>query len=137
MRSDGLDLAIASSAKSEEIDTLLKRMHAEDLITARTSSDEAENSKPDPDIVAAAIETIGASPSEVVMLGDTPYDVEAAARACAGAIALRCGGWDDAHLQRALAIYDDPADLLARYDSSPLGSARDAIGGVRPDERLR
>ncbi len=54
------------------------------------------------------------------MLGDTPYDVEAASRAGVAAIALRCGGWNDADLSGAMAIYQDPADLLARYDESPL-----------------
>jgi phosphoglycolate phosphatase-like HAD superfamily hydrolase len=55
------------------------------------------------------------------MLGDTPYDVEAATRARVPAVALRCGGWwpDDA-LRGAAAIYDDPADLLAHFDTSPL-----------------
>jgi phosphoglycolate phosphatase-like HAD superfamily hydrolase len=59
-----------------------------------------------------------------IMLGDTPYDVEAAARARVPAIALRCGGWwgDDA-FAAAAAVYDDPADLLAHYDDSPLGAA--------------
>jgi len=53
------------------------------------------------------------------MLGDTPYDVEAALRAGIGIVALRCGGWDDAALGRALAIYDDPQDLLDHYELSP------------------
>jgi phosphoglycolate phosphatase-like HAD superfamily hydrolase len=58
------------------------------------------------------------------MIGDTPYDVEAAARARVPAITLRCGGWwDDAALAQATAIYDDPADLLAQFDDSPLGRA--------------
>jgi len=121
MRADGLELAVASSAKAEELETLLAIARVDDLIETRTSSDDAEHSKPDPDVVKAALGKTGLAPAEVLMLGDTPYDIEAAARTCAGAIALRCGGWDDAHLEDALAIYDDPADLLRRYDSSPLG----------------
>ena len=54
------------------------------------------------------------------MLGDTPYDVEAANRAGVGCIALRCGGWDDESLKEAIAIYDSPADLLEHLDNSPL-----------------
>jgi phosphoglycolate phosphatase-like HAD superfamily hydrolase len=50
------------------------------------------------------------------MIGDTPYDVEAASRAGVAAIALRCGGWDDEALRGALAIYDGPWDLLAHVD---------------------
>jgi phosphoglycolate phosphatase-like HAD superfamily hydrolase len=58
------------------------------------------------------------------MIGDTPYDVEAAARADVRAIAFRCGGWDDASLEGAAQIYDGPADLLAHYDESLLGRER-------------
>src|SRR5205085_12544230 len=93
---------------------------AADLIEEKTSSDDAENSKPDPDIVKAALDSTGFSADEAVMLGDTPYDIEAASRAGVRVIAFRCGGWDDAHLAGAIAIYDGPADLLAHYDESPL-----------------
>jgi phosphoglycolate phosphatase-like HAD superfamily hydrolase len=55
------------------------------------------------------------------MIGDTPYDVEAAARAGVATVVLRCGGWSDADLKGAAAIYDGPWDLLARLDESPLG----------------
>jgi phosphoglycolate phosphatase-like HAD superfamily hydrolase len=57
------------------------------------------------------------------MIGDTPYDIEAAAQLGIPVIAVRCGGYADADLAGALAIYDDPADLLAHYDESPLGRA--------------
>ena len=63
-------------------------------------------------------------PDQVVMLGDTPYDIESASKAGVGVIAVRCGGFDDTQLAGALAIYDDPADLLANYNSSPLASER-------------
>ncbi len=58
------------------------------------------------------------------MIGDTRYDIESAGRAGVGVIAVRCGGWDDAGLAGALAIYNDPADLIARYGDSPLALAR-------------
>ena len=54
------------------------------------------------------------------MIGDTPYDIEAARKVCVGTTAFRCGGWSDSDLAGAIAIYNDPADLLAHYDSSPL-----------------
>lgn len=120
MRADGLKLAVASSAKGDELGPLLEIAGAEDLVPARTSADDAESSKPDPDIVQAALRRIGARADEAVMIGDTPYDVEAAGRAGVGTIALRCGGWDDRALAGALAVYDSPADLLARYEESPL-----------------
>jgi HAD superfamily hydrolase (TIGR01509 family) len=122
MRGEGLALVVATSASKDDMAALLKTIGVEELIEARTSSSDAEESKPDPDIVRAALASADASPAEAVMLGDTPYDVEASGRAGVPCIALRCGGWwKDEDLAGAVAIYDDPADLLARYDESPLG----------------
>jgi HAD superfamily hydrolase (TIGR01509 family) len=121
MRARGLKRAVASSAKQDELEPLLKLAGADDLIEKKTSSDDADSSKPDPDIVQVALEKLGLPPEQVVMIGDTPFDVEAAGKAGIGTIALRCGGWHDHDLVGALAVYQDPADLLARYDSSPLG----------------
>jgi HAD superfamily hydrolase (TIGR01509 family) len=120
MRADGLQLVVASSAEKEELEPLLEQAGVEDLVESAATSDDADRSKPDPDIVHAALDRAGLAPHEVVLLGDTPYDVEAAARAGVDTIALRCGGWGDGDLAAALAIHDDPADLLAHYDSSPL-----------------
>ena len=85
-----------------------------------TSSDDADNSKPDPDILHAALETLGLSPKDVVLIGDTPYDVEAARKAGITVIAVRCGGWNDGEL-KADAVYDDPGHLLREIKSSLLG----------------
>jgi phosphoglycolate phosphatase-like HAD superfamily hydrolase len=63
----------------------------------------------------------GRPPHEVVMLGDTPYDVKACTAAGVDCIALRCGGWADSDLAGAVAVFADPAELLARYAESPLG----------------
>jgi len=121
MRARGLRLVAASSAKKDELKGLLAVVGAEDLLQDQTSSDDAEQSKPDPDIVAAALEKIGLPATEEDMLGDTPYDVEAAGRAKVATIALLCGGWRREDLAGALAVYADPADLLENFDSSPLG----------------
>ena len=120
MRDEGLKLVVASSAKEDELNPLLEISGAADLIEKKTSSDDAENSKPDPDIVKAALDSSGLAPDEVVMIGDTPYDIEAASRAGIKAVAFRSGGWKDRDLSGAIAIYDDAADLLAHYESSPL-----------------
>jgi len=117
---EGLTVAVASSAAGEELGGLLKAAQVEDLIEHATTSSDAENSKPDPDIIQAALQRVGLRPEEVVMLGDTPYDIEAAAKAGVPTIALRCGGWNDDELAEAIAVYQDPADLLANFDSSPL-----------------
>lgn len=124
MLSTGLRLIIASSAKSEELSVLLKAAQVDDLLSkdeATTSSD-AENSKPAPDIVEAAVSKLNMPASSLVMLGDTPYDIESANKAGVDVIALRCGGFDDNRLKDAIAIYNDPADLLSHYDTSPLAA---------------
>ncbi len=112
----GLTAVAASSAKADELRALLKVAGVDDLLDAATSSDDAEESKPDPDIVQTALQRAHAKPSQAVMIGDTPYDIEAAARAGVATIAFRCGGWDDESLRGAIAIYDGPWDLLAHLD---------------------
>ena len=121
LKKAGLELAVASSSKKDELRGLLKVCGADAVIEASTSSDDAEHSKPDPDIVHAALEQLGHPPEKVILLGDTPYDVEASLKAGVRVVALRCGGWGDADLKGAVRIYDDPADLLARFDESPFG----------------
>jgi HAD superfamily hydrolase (TIGR01549 family) len=129
MQNDGLEMMIASSATAEELSILLKAAHVDDLLSSEkaTTSSDAEASKPDPDIVEAALEKIGMEAPDVIMLGDTPYDIESAAKAGVKVIAFRCGGFDDSQLRDAMAIYDNPADLVSKYDKSPLaktGTAR-------------
>jgi len=119
MQGDGLQLVVATSASPEDMAALLKQAGVSDLIEAKTSSADAESSKPAPDIVEAALGNAGCAPGEAVMLGDTPYDVKAANRAGVRCVALRSGGWDDDALRDAFAIYQDTADLLAHYDASP------------------
>lgn len=75
---------------------------------------------PAPDIVEAALKKLNMQPDDVVMLGDTPYDIQSAKGAGVSLIAVRCGGFDDSQLEKVIAIYDDPADILANYDNSPL-----------------
>lgn len=119
MRGEGLKLVVATSATGDELGGLLDVAGIEDLLDGATSSSDAEESKPDPDIVEAAMARTGCESSRIVMLGDTPYDVEAARRAGIRIVAVRCGGWGDADLKGAAAVYDDPADLLARFNESP------------------
>jgi HAD superfamily hydrolase (TIGR01509 family) len=121
MRAAGLTLAVASSSPADEMKVLLDRAGVSDLLQDTASGSDAKRSKPDPDIVQAALKKLGLPPKETVMLGDTPYDIEAAGKAGVGVIALRCGGFQDTDLQGALAIYDDATDLLARFGESPMG----------------
>ena len=116
----GCTAVAASSAKEEELKPLLAIAGVDSLMDGQTSSDDAKESKPAPDIIEAALERAHADPSEAIMIGDTPYDIEAATRAGMKTIAFRSGGWRDADLNGAIAIYDGPWDLLARIDESPL-----------------
>lgn len=119
MRNDGLSLTVASSAQEQELQVLLKVAGIEGLVEAPAGSD-GKHSKPAPNVVQSALERLHLQPEQAIMLGDTPYDIVAAARSGVPTIAFRCGGWDDARLSDALAIYDDPADLLAHYEQSPM-----------------
>ena len=123
MREDGHSLVVATSAKKDEMKKLLKAAGIDDLLEEATSSSDAKHSKPDPDIVNAALEKSDAKPDTARMLGDTPYDIAAATGAGVSIIALRCGGWSTEELEGALAVYADPAELLREYDRSPLAIA--------------
>lgn len=126
MRGDGLSLVIATSAQTEDMRLLLEQAGVADLIEEHASASDSKESKPDPDIVEAAVARSGRGANECIMLGDTPYDVQAATAAGVSIVALRSGGWDAAALRGAAAVYADAADLLAHYESSPFGSAGDA-----------
>jgi HAD superfamily hydrolase (TIGR01549 family) len=119
LKADDLALIIATSAQRQELNELLEQTGLEELVDRKTSSSDADRSKPDPDIIQAALDRGKLNADDVIMLGDTPYDVEAARNASVPTVALRCGGWPDRALAGAIAIYDDARTLLAQYDESP------------------
>jgi len=119
----GQRVVLASSASAAELEHYLGLLDAHDLVDATTSSDDVENTKPAPDIFAVALGKLaGIDASEVIVVGDTPYDVEAARKCCIAAVALRSGKFSDEALLDAggIEIYDDVAALLADYGNSPL-----------------
>ena len=121
----GQRVVLASSASGSELDHYIDLLDARDLFAAATSSDDVEKTKPAPDIFVTALEKLpGLAPANVIVVGDTPYDIEAAARCGIAAVAVRSGKFTDAQLQSAgpIAIYDDVAALLADYAQSPLGA---------------
>jgi HAD superfamily hydrolase (TIGR01509 family) len=119
LRERKVDLVVATSADDREMSALLQRAGVADLIPARASKDDASASKPDPDIVRAALARSWAQPKHTALIGDTPYDIEAAERAGIDAIALRCGGyWTDSSLRGAAQIFDSPEALLAYWRKS-------------------
>ena len=124
MRDDGHTLVVATSAQKDEMKKLLRAAGIEDLLEEATSASDADSSKPDPDIVIAALEKSDADAVDAIMLGDTPYDVAAATKAGVAIVALRCGGWSGEDLDGAVAVYADPESLLREYDGSPFAAAR-------------
>jgi HAD superfamily hydrolase (TIGR01509 family) len=129
LKDHGHVVGIATSAKEEELQALLERAGVADLFEHRASSGDADRSKPDPDIIHAALARTHAEPSTAVMIGDTPYDITAATRAGVRTIAFRSGGWKDEDLRGAAAIYDDPAHLRREYAGSILAHAAPAPSG--------
>jgi HAD superfamily hydrolase (TIGR01509 family) len=123
LKNAGIRITIATSATRDEMTGLLRAAKVDDLIEQVASSDDAESSKPDPDIVVAALSKSGCQSSHAIMLGDTPYDIEAASRAGVATIAFRTGGWPDQELRYAHAIFDDPEDLVRHIAGSPLGTS--------------
>ncbi|MBN8808271.1 MAG: YihY family inner membrane protein [Sphingomonas sp.] len=113
-------VVLASSASQAEVDHYVELLNASSFIYATTSIDDVPLSKPAPDIFQSAIDKAGVGASEAVVIGDTPYDIEAAHRLGVETIALRSGGFSDDQLAGAV-LYDDAAALLDAFDDSPLG----------------
>ncbi|MFT8245967.1 HAD family hydrolase [Roseomonas sp. BN140053] len=119
VRAAGLQAVLASSAKGDELQTYKRIAGIDDLVEAETSSDDAEKSKPFPDIFQAALDRAGVKAGEAAVVGDSPFDAEAAGRAGITAIGVLCGGFPEAALREAgcRAVFRDPEDLLARFDA--------------------
>jgi len=123
IRADGKRIILASSAKADELQTYKKIAKVDDLIDGETTADDSEKSKPHPDIFQAALEQIAdVDPARVLVVGDTAWDALAAGKAGLKTLGLLCGGFPEEMLKDAgcIAIYASPAELLARYDDSPL-----------------
>ena len=125
IRAAGQTVVLASSCKEDELEHYEEIAGVKDLVQAATTSSDAERSKPHPDIFQAALERIApVTAAEAVVVGDSPYDAEAAAKAGLRTVGVLCGGFPEKDLRAAgcVAVYRDPEDLLRHYDRSPLGS---------------
>lgn len=124
IKANGQQVALASSAKGDELKDYERIAHIDDLVEVETSSADAARSKPHPDIFEAALERLGKKihREQAIVVGDSPHDAEAAKRAGLSAVGVRCGGFPEAVLREAgcIAIYEGPADLLRHYEQSPL-----------------
>ena len=123
IKADGKLLALASSATKDDVATYKQILNIEELIDAATTTTEVKSSKPDPDLFFVTLDKLGnVAPNNVIVVGDTPYDAEAAGGANLRTIGVLSGGFAEENLRKAgcIAIYQDIADLLAHYDESPL-----------------
>jgi HAD superfamily hydrolase (TIGR01549 family) len=122
IKNDRILISLASSAKEDELKRYKKIAQVEDLIDTEVSSDNANKSKPFPDIFQVALEKLNKiDPATVIVIGDTRYDAEAASKAKVRAIGFLSGGSSEEELREAgcIAIYRHPVDLLAQYEKSP------------------
>lgn len=122
-KNQGQQVALASSAKGDELKKFEEIAHIEDLVEVETSSADAKRSKPHPDIFEAALDRLGnPEKNDVIVVGDSPHDAEAAKRAGLNAVGVLCGGFPENDLRNAgcIAIYRGPEELLRRYEETPL-----------------
>lgn len=123
LKGEGITLALASSGKGSEVAHYQSLLEIEDLTDVVVSSDDVERSKPFPDIFQAALTKLAPLSAEAaIVIGDTPYDAEAANKAGLRTVGVLCGGFPEAGLSAAgcIALYRDPQDLLDGYRNSPL-----------------
>jgi HAD superfamily hydrolase (TIGR01549 family) len=122
VRDAGLQIAVASSAKKDEVDRYLDIARIADMVDLTTCSDDVKESKPAPDIFEIVLKKLNVKGADAVAIGDTPYDAEAAGKAKITTIGVLCGGFTESSLRQAgcVEIYPGPAALFARFANSLL-----------------
>ena len=119
----GHTVVLASSAKADEVEHYVELLDARAIADAWTTSADVEKTKPQPDLVNSALQKAEADAKEAVMVGDTPWDVQAATSAKVPTIAVRTGGFGQDELEEAgaAAVFESVAELLERLDDTKLG----------------
>jgi HAD superfamily hydrolase (TIGR01549 family) len=127
----GFVVVLASSASEEDLGFFLDRLEAREVVDGWTSADDVDRSKPHPDVVHAALERAGTD--EGVFLGDSRWDVEAAANAGLGTVCVITGGWARQELEEAGAagVYESLVELRDRLDETPFADAADTMRPAR------
>jgi HAD superfamily hydrolase (TIGR01509 family) len=122
LKDAGKTVVMASSAKDDEVDHYLDLLDARELADDWTTSADVEETKPEPDLVKAALDKAGADSGDAVMLGDTPWDCEAAKRAGVETVALMTGGFAEEELTEAgaAAVFESLPELIERIEETPL-----------------
>lgn len=118
----GLTVVLATSSKPEQVDMLVATLDAGDAVAHVTDAGDAEQAKPAPDLLQAALDEVGGRPGRAVLVGDTVWDVGAARQAGLPCVGVLTGGISEVELREAgaVAVYRDPAALLDGFDASPL-----------------
>ena len=118
----GHTVVFASSAKAEEVDVYLDLLEAREIVEAWTTSADVEATKPAPDLVHAALEQVGGQPDQAVLVGDTPWDVEAALGADVPTLTVLTGGFSAQELTDAgaVSVFESVAQLRARLNWTAL-----------------
>jgi HAD superfamily hydrolase (TIGR01549 family) len=120
IRADGKRIALASSASDEELEKYHELLKIDDLLDKETSSDDAEESKPEPDIFLAALRKLkNVEKREALVIGDTPYDAEAATKANLKIIGVKSGGWSRERLleKGCLKVYENIGEIFENYEN--------------------
>lgn len=122
LKQRGHTVVLASSAKADEVEHYLDLLDARELADGWTTSADVESTKPEPDLVSAALERAGGSADDAVMVGDTPWDVEAAGNAGVPTVAVRTGGFAVSELEEAgaVAVFESVSELCEKLDQTPL-----------------
>ncbi|HEX7625403.1 MAG TPA: HAD family hydrolase [Anaeromyxobacteraceae bacterium] len=132
LKQAGTLVGLASSCKRTELGYYLRSVGGASLVDAATTAEDAEQSKPQPDVFLACLEKLALDPGDAVAVGDSPYDAVAAGRAGIRTVGVLSGGFPQRDLEEAgcIAVYQDVGDLLERLQTSPL-----APEPTRPHEK--
>jgi HAD superfamily hydrolase (TIGR01509 family) len=130
VRKEGMRIVLATSAKGDDLAFYKSLVRIEDLVDEEATSSDVKESKPEPDIFAAALKKAGARPGDAIALGDTPYDAEAAGKLGIPTIGLTCGGWKRRDLLSAgcIQVFRGPQHLLAEFAHSALANGKGIDG---------
>jgi HAD superfamily hydrolase (TIGR01509 family) len=122
-KAEGRAVVLASSAKPDEIEHYVDLLDARDLVDSWTTSGDVEKTKPEPDLVAAALEKAGGGPA--VMLGDSTWDCESAKRADVPIVGVLTGGFSEQELldAGAVRVYHSLSDLRQQLHDTPFGQS--------------
>jgi HAD superfamily hydrolase (TIGR01549 family) len=123
LKERGLVVVLASSSNGDDLDHFLDALGVRDVVDGWTTSDDVERTKPHPDVIHAALEKAGTGAA--VMVGDSRWDIEAAARAALETVCVITGGWSEQELRDhgAAAVFESLVELRERLDETPLGRA--------------